>query len=146
MKSILFFSFITLSISVTAQEHPNRSEKYINAYKKYLGATCPIPKDSIQHFIYFWTDRESIINHPLLTNPMFRGAQIMYGWRKLEPEKGKYDFSEIKEDYEYLKKHGKKLFIQLQDATFSAQYKAHPEYLVADEYGGGATRQYNDEG
>jgi hypothetical protein len=124
----------------------NHSEKYTDAYKKYLDATCPIPKDSIQHFVYFYGDRESIIDHPFLTHTMFKGAQIMYAWRRLEPQKSKYDFSELKKDYEYLKKHGKKLFIQLQDATFSPEYKAHPEYLFTDEYNGGAAIQYNDEG
>lgn len=142
LTAIFFF----VGVCVNAQAPRNPSEKYLDAYKKYLNATCPIPKDNVQHFVYFWTERESIIKHLFLSNPMFKGAQIMYSWRKLEPKKGKYDFSEIKADYKYLKKHGKKLFIQLQDATFSEQYKAHPEYLIADEYEGGATRQYNDEG
>lgn len=145
-KGIFFISLLTISLSINSQEPQNRSEKYVNAYKKYLNASCPIPKDSIQHFVYFSRDREAIIDHPLLKHPMFKGAQIMYSWRNLEGKKGKYDFSEIKNDYEYLKKYGKKLWIQLQDATFSPQYKAVPEYLFSDEYDGGATIQYNDQG
>jgi len=146
IKSILFFSSFSIWTSVIAQEPQNRSEKYVNAYKKYLNATCPIPKDSIQHFVYFSRDRESIIDHPLLKHPMFNGAQIMYSWRNFENQKGQYDFSILKEDYEYLKKFGKKLWIQIQDATFSPQYKAVPEYLYSAEYDGGAAIQYNDEG
>jgi hypothetical protein len=142
----LFLSSIGICASCFAQDAQNRSEKYINTYKQYLSATCPIPKDSIQHFVYFSRDRESIIGHPFLKHPMFKGAQIMYSWRNFEVRKGVYDFSILKEDYEYLKKFGKKLWIQLQDATFSPAYKAAPEYLNTAEYDGGATIQYNDEG
>lgn len=70
----------------------------------------------------------------------------MYPWRDFEPEKGKYDFSVLKQDYEYLKSHGKKLFIQLQDVTFNPKYKAVPDYLLTEEYDGGAVLQYNDDG
>jgi hypothetical protein len=145
-RGILFLTSIAIWTSCFAQDPQNRSEKYVNAYKKYLSATCPIPKDSIQHFVYFSRDRESIIGHPFLNHPMFKGAQIMYSWRNFEARKGEYDFSILKEDYEYLKKFGKKLWIQLQDATFSPEYKAAPEYLNSAEYDGGATIQYNDEG
>ncbi len=143
-KCLLFFAYIIFSTCLHAQ--PNPSEKYIDAYKKYLNATCPLPKDSIMHFVYFSRDREAIIDHPFLTHPRFEGAQIMYSWKNFEAQKDLYDFTILKEDYEYLKKHGKKLFIQLQDATFNPDYNAVPEYLLTDEYGGGATIQYNDEG
>jgi hypothetical protein len=145
-ESILVFLFIALWTSGNAQEGPDRSEKYAEVYKKYLSATCPITKDSIQHFVYFSRDREMIIDHPLLLHPMFKGAQIMYSWKDFEPKKGQYDFSMLKQDYEYLKKYGKKIFLQIQDATFNPKYKAIPEYLLIDEYGGGAVLQYNDEG
>jgi hypothetical protein len=141
--TLLFLSLISFS-TTSSQPNQNPSEKYKDAYKKYLTASCPIPKDSIQHFVYFSRDREAIINHPLLTHPMFKGAQVMYSWRNLEPQKGEYDFSELKADYEYLKKYGKKLFVQLQDATFDPKYKAVPQYLYAEEYDGGAVLQYND--
>lgn len=145
-KSILFFLFIILRTSANSQERQNPAEKYTDAYKKYLNATCPISKDSIQHFVYFAKDRHSIVNHPLLSHLMFKGAQIMYSWRDFEPKKGQYDFSILKEDYEYLKKYGKKIFLQLQDATFNPNYKAIPDYLFTAEYDGGAVLQYNDEG
>jgi hypothetical protein len=118
----------------------------MDAYKTYLDAACPVKKDSIQHFVYFAKDRELIKDHPLLTHPLFRGAQIMYAWRELEPEKGKYDFSILKQDYDYLRKYHKKLFVQLQDVTFNPGYKAIPDYLLTDEYDGGAVMQYNDDG
>ena len=59
-------------------EQPKRSERYADAYKKYLSATCPITKDSIQHFVYFARDRESLINHPLLLHLMIYGS-VNYG-------------------------------------------------------------------
>jgi len=146
MKAFLCFTLIILCTSANSQEWNNPAEKYKDAYKKYLNATCPVPKDNIQHFVYFARDRESIVNHPLLQHAMFKGAQIMYSWKDFEPEKGIYDFSILKEDYEYLKKYGKKIFVQLQDVTFNPKYKAIPDYLLTGEYGGGAILQYNDEG
>ena len=124
---------------------PKRSERYAKSYEKYLGAACPVPKDSIQHFVYFARDRELIKDHPLLSHPMFNGAQIMYSWRELEPEEGKYDFTILREDMEYLKSYHKRLFIQLQDVTFNNKYNAVPDYLLTEEYDGGVVMQYNDD-
>ena len=142
----LFVTSVALWTSIHAQESGKLGEKYADAYKKYLSAACPIVKDSIQHFVYFSRDREAIINHPFLLHPAFKGAQIMYSWKDFEQQKGKYDFSLLKKDYEYLKKFGKRIFIQLQDATFNPEYKAIPDYLISDEYNGGAAIQYNDAG
>jgi hypothetical protein len=91
-KTMLIFLFIVLSTHITAQEKPNRSERYAEAYKKYLSATCPIRKDSIQHFVYFSRDRESIIDHPFLFHPLFKGAQIMYSWKNFEQQKDSMTF------------------------------------------------------
>jgi hypothetical protein len=134
-----------LCISLHAQKK-YRNERYSDAYKKYLNAPCPVEKDSIRHFVYFARDRELIHDHPFLSYSMFTGAQIMYAWRDLEPEKGKYDFSIVRQDYEYLEKYHKKLFVQLQDVTFSHKYKAVPDYVLTAEYNGGAVPQYNDDG
>lgn len=142
---IAVFVLSVLCTPANAQKR-HRNERYIDVYKQYLNATCPIKKDSIKHFVYFIKNRELIKDHPMLSHPMLQGAQIMYGWRELEPEKGKYDFSILKQDYKYLKKYGKKLFIQLQDVTFSPKYKALPDYLLTAEYDGGAVMQYNDDG
>jgi hypothetical protein len=144
MRKVYFLSvtFIMLCTSGLAQG----GGKYADAYKKYLNAACPVTKYNIQHFVYFARDREAIIDHPFLTHPMFKGAQAMYAWRELEPQKGKYDFSALKKDYEYLKKFGKQIFIQLQDASFNPKYKTTPDYLFTDEYNGGVTLQYNDDG
>ena len=147
-KTNFFISIFLLYIcaSLNAQNRENSSERYKDAYKKYIHFTCPILQDNTRHFVYFSRDRESIINHPLLFTPRFQGAQIMYSWKELEPKKGQYNFSIIKEDIAYLNKYGKKLFIQLQDATFDKRYKAVPNYLLTNEYDGGAVFQYNDDG
>lgn len=137
---------VILSFPLNGQNWKNPSEKYKDAYKKYINATCPIPQDSIRHFVYFARDRELIINHSFLSLSRFKGAQIMYSWNQLEPQKDQYDFSIIKEDIAYLKTYGKRLFIQLQDATFNPKYNAVPDYLLTDEYNVGATLQYNDDG
>ena len=77
----------------------NPAERYADAYKQYLDAECPLSEDNIRHFVYLSRDREALQNHPILDIPRFDGAQIMYSWKQLEPEKGQYDFSEITEDY-----------------------------------------------
>ncbi len=138
--------FFLFYLGKPVEAQVNQADRYLDAYKKYLDAKCPLPNDSIQHFVYFSRDREALRDHPLLTHSMFSGAQIMYSWRDLEPEKGKYDLSLLKADHEYLNQYGKKLFIQLQDVTFNPKYKAVPDYLLSPEYDGGAVLQYNDNG
>lgn len=141
---IIIFGYVA-TLNVFGQWE-NPANRYIDAYKQYLGATCPIGIDSIKHFVYFARDREAIHNHPFLKVKRFVGAQIMYPWELLEQEKGQYDFSIIEEDYEYLLSHGKKLFIQLQDATFNPKYVGIPAYLLTEEFDDGATPQFNDNG
>lgn len=122
------------------------SERYANEYKKYTDAKCPIEENGIKHFVYFARDRDAIHNHPLLRFERFAGAQIMYPWSLLEPSKDDYDFSIIQQDHDYLKAKGKKLFIQLQDATFNPSFRGVPEYLATDEYDGGTTPQLAENG
>lgn len=119
------------------------NERYLKTYKLYENATCPVPMDIIKHYVYFARDRDEIINHPFLNQPGFEGAQIMYVWKQLEPERDKYDFSLIHDDYTYLKSKGKKIFIQLQDATFNPNNKPVPGYMLSDEYDGGVAGQFN---
>ena len=126
--------------------YQNPSERYINAYKQYLDAGYPFEEDDIKHFVYFCRDREAVREHPFLNIDRFNGAQVIYPWKKLEPQKGVYDFEEIWEDYNYLREHGKKLFIQLQDASFNNEIIPVPDYLCSEEYDGGIIYQRNDDG
>jgi hypothetical protein len=145
-RTIFFFLCVIASYSIHAQEQVNSGGRYSDAYKEFLDASCPLCDDEIEHFVYFARDREAIYGHPFLQIPRFRGAQIMYSWRQLEPARGEYDFSAICEDYKYLVAHGKKLFIQLQDATFMNSNVGVPDYLLTDEFDGGAIEQRTDEG
>lgn len=142
----LILLLLTNLTTLSHAQPVNPADKYVDAYKAYLGAGCPLAEDDIRHFVYFARDREDIHDHPFLTVHRLVGAQIMYSWRELEPAKDRYDFSMIKADYDYLKAHGKQLFIQLQDATFSPAYKGVPDYLLSAEYDGGAIPQRNDQG
>lgn len=136
---VIYISFVgVFSVQLKAQEWENPADKYLNSYQGYLAASCPIKADSIKHFIYFSRDRHLIKGHSMLSNDAIAGAQIMYVWRELEFAKGQYDFSIIESDIKYLARFGKKLFIQLQDATFNVKYNPVPRYLRTDEYGGGA--------
>jgi hypothetical protein len=145
-RTLVFLFCVFASTSIDAQEEAKKSEKYINAYEQYLDATCPLGADEINHFVYFARDREAIHDHPFLQNPRFQGAQIMYSWRQLEPARGEYDFSVIRDDCKYLRAHGKRLFVQLQDATFMNSYVGVPDYLLAEEFDGGAIQQRTDDG
>lgn len=142
--ALVVLAFITCSAAAADWENP--SERYSEAYQAYLDARCPIPEDDIKHYVYFARDRDALQDHPLLTSDRFAGAQIMYTWRQLEPQRGDYDFSAIETDLAYLQSHGKQLFVQLQDATFYDRYVAAPEYLLSDEFGGGVVQQYTDDG
>lgn len=124
----------------------NISDKYVNEYKKYVNAALPIKDDVIKHFIFFAKDREALSEHPFLKLSRFAGAQIMYTWADLEPSEGNYNFSKIRSDYKYLKSKKKKLFIQLQDATFNPKYQGVPNYLKTPKYDGGVIYQRNDDG
>jgi hypothetical protein len=149
MRNKRFVSLIIVGFLITIDvfgQGENPANRYIDAYKQYISAACPIEADSIKHFVYFARDRELIQNHSFLKIKRIEGAQVMYSWEQLEPERGQYDFSIIQEDYDYLLSYGKKLFIQLQDATFNPIYVGIPAYLLTEEFDGGATRQINDNG
>jgi hypothetical protein len=102
----------------------------------------------VHHYIYYAGAPENMRNDSLfLTTKAAEGAQIAYRWRQLEPEKGEYDFSMIRDDLAFLSSKGKKLWIQFQDVTFMPTLIPVPRYLVREsEYNGGADKQYRTEG
>lgn len=96
-----------------------------------------------KHFVFFSREREGIHDSAFYMHPGITGAQITYAWKNLEPGKGIYDLHEIEEDLLFLQQHGKKLWIQLQDVTFSCKFNVTPGYLLTDPaYHGGANLQY----
>jgi hypothetical protein len=99
----------------------------------------------VRHYVFFGQDRDKIkATSSFLEMKVFEGAQVAYSWRQLEPQKDEYDFSAIREDLTFLTSKGKKLFIQLQDVTFSESRINVPRYLLSDsKYNGGADKQYD---
>jgi len=97
----------------------------------------------IENFLFVGMDREQLKNSDYWKPELFDGVQIGYSWNQLEHSKDKYDLSLIREDLKFLKKAGKKLFIQIQDVSFSPQRNFAPKYLREDPiYNGGANKTY----
>jgi hypothetical protein len=79
-----------------------------------------------------------------IINPSVSGVQVIYFWKELEPKKGVYDFSRIRNDLHYLKKMHKKLFIQLQDRSFEPSVFPVPDYIREESiYHGGVAMQFD---
>jgi hypothetical protein len=96
------------------------------------------------HYVFFNRDRERISDAAFLGTKAFEGAQLKYTWRELERGKEGYNFSAIEHDLMFLNSKGKKLFIQLQDASFDPNIVNVPRYLLSDaRYNGGADKQYS---
>lgn len=97
-----------------------------------------------QHYIYFpyrESGGQNIRNNTSLHDPRFSGAQVVYTWHSLEPTEGHYDFSAIQADIDYLNGMGKKLWIQLQEKSFTPR-KNVPDYIVTGlPYKGGVVKQ-----
>jgi hypothetical protein len=97
----------------------------------------------VHHYVFFNRDRERITDAVFLRTKAFEGAQLKYTWRELERQKDAYDFGEIEHDLAFLRSKGKKLFIQIQDASFDPNIRPFPRYLLEDPaYHGGADKQY----
>ncbi len=97
----------------------------------------------IKNFLFVGMDRELVRNSDFWKPELFDGVQVAYSWNQLEHTKDKYDFSLIKEDLKLLKRSGKRLFIQIQDVSFSIQRNFAPKYLREDAiYNGGANKTY----
>lgn len=96
---------------------------------------------SPQHFIYVGRDRERLTDTAFLNHPAIAGAQVRYTWRELERARDQYDFQPVIDDIAILAAHGKRLFIQVQDVTFSENLPV-PDYLMSDAFGGGAERKW----
>jgi hypothetical protein len=97
-----------------------------------------------RHYVFFNRDRERIAEANFLETSALEGAQLKYSWRELEPEPDAYDFAAVRQDLQFLTAKGKKLFIHLQDVSFSESHINVPRYLLRDgRYHGGAARQYH---
>jgi hypothetical protein len=100
----------------------------------------------LQHYVFFNRDHEKIREKSFLETRALEGAQLKFTWRELEPKKGQYDFSGIQNAAEFLRKNGKRLFVQVQDSSFDVKIINVPEYLLRDpEFHGGANKQFETE-
>lgn len=98
-----------------------------------------------RNFVFFGRDHERVLDSTYLSIPQIIGVQLTYTWRELEPARDQYDFDAIHEQLTFLQSHGKRLFIQLADVTFSERSPV-PEYLLSDStFHGGIARKYEGE-
>jgi len=102
-----------------------------------------------RNYVFFNRERERISEASFLGTPSIEGAELKYTWRELEPERDRYSLGPVLADLAFLERHGKRLFVQLQDVSFDERVNV-PDYLREDStFGGGAARQYempgNDE-
>lgn len=111
-----------------------------------LAVSLPARAEKPRNFIYTSAgDLDEAMN--VISRQDIEGAQIVYNWRALEPEKDKYDFSAIEKDLAALDGLKKKLFIQIQDRFFEPDAKYVPGYLMSDPaYGGGLSPQFDNPG
>ncbi len=83
-----------------------------------------------EHYIFFGRERQRISEPAFLENKNIAGAQLKYTWRELEPERDQYDLK-LGRELAFLGRHGKRLFVQLQDVSFSEDVPV-PDYLRPD--------------
>ena len=99
-----------------------------------------------ENYIFFARERQRISEPAFLENKNIAGAQLKYTWRELEPERDRYELKSLLDDLAFLERHGKRLFVQLQDVSFSDELPV-PDYLRVDPaFAGGVARKYEYEG
>jgi len=99
--------------------------------------TPTAPKWHPGHYVFVG---HGAIRDDLIALPRFRGIQRCYTWLKLEPERGRYDFSAIRDDLARLQPAGKQLVLQIQYKAFGKDQRYCPAYLAGPEFGGGVYR------
>lgn len=105
-------------------------------------------RKTTENFLFLGGDSRDLskYNKMIAQNDIY-GVQIIYTWKSLEPQKDKYDFSDIERNLSYLNGLHKRLFIQIQDRFFSPDAKHVPDYLMQDpEYAGGIAAQIDRPG
>ncbi|MBY6255771.1 hypothetical protein K3G69_04555 [Phytobacter diazotrophicus] len=106
----------------------------------------PVVARTPVNFVYTTSGELDAVSS-ILARSDIGGAQVVYSWRSLEPEKGRYDFSQIERDLSRLQSMHKKLFIQIQDRFFDKRARYVPDYLLNEAmYGGGLSPQFDNPG
>lgn len=146
---------VTGSPLTTEQQEDRIAELARVAFDDYVAAlpsatATPAASDRaarpVHHFVFFGREREKLAGATsFLESAVLEGAQVTYTWRELEPQKDAYDFRALREDLAFLGSRRKKLFVQLQDLSFSPTWTNVPEYLRRESsYHGGTAPQYRD--
>jgi len=105
-------------------------------------ATAQDPKNFL-----FISSQEIKSLEPIVKRDDIEGVQIVYSWKQLERSKGQYDFTDIENDLKVLNSLRKKLFIQIQDRSFTIENKNVPKYLLTEPiYKGRMTKQVDNPG
>ncbi len=103
--------------------------------------------DNLPYLFLFLGNSEISLYKDKFQNSCVSGAQVIYSWKQLEPRKNTYDFSKIEKDLSALNAKHKKLFVQLQDRSFSPTVFNVPDYIRKDKsYHGGVVMQYDMSG
>jgi hypothetical protein len=98
--------------------------------------------DNVHHYIFVGMDREKLAEPGFLDHKGVEGVQVKYTWKQLEQGKDRYVFDDLRTDLSLVKAKGKKLFVQVQDATFGLEFIPVPRYLREDPaYHGGVAQQ-----
>lgn len=94
------------------------------------------------NYVFFRRDHQRTADTSFLNNPNLVGAQLTYTWRELEPTPDHYAFDGVRDQLAFLRQHGKRLFLQVQDVSFGETIVT-PDYLRSDPvYHGGVARKY----
>ena len=102
---------------------------------------CAWPASKPRDFVYLGQD-DLDQNLPILDRPDIAGAEVMYPWISLEPQKDHYDFSMIEHDLALTKARGKAMYIEILDRFFQPNARYVPKYLLNEpQYGGGLSPQ-----
>ncbi|WP_454783471.1 hypothetical protein [Legionella sp. WA2022007384] len=109
-----------------------------------LSSGTILAQDDLPQLFLFLGGNEASSSEHILKNNCINGVQIIYSWKQLEPKKGFYDFSKIEKDLKFLNKEHKKLFIQIQDRSFTPDVFNVPDYIREESvYHGGVEMQYD---
>lgn len=110
----------------------------------FLSNSAILAQNVLPQLFFFLGGNEASSYEQILKNNCINGVQILYSWKQLEPKKDSYNFSKIEKDLETLNKAHKKLFIQIQDRSFTPDVFNVPDYIREDaKFHGGVEMQYD---
>lgn len=108
-----------------------------------------LPEDFVGHkwnpghyMLTWWGDQPQSAFDVILNEPLIKGVKARYLWKWLEPEFGKYDFTMIEKDLDYLQSFDKRLCIY---PYYMYNRSPIPDYIKNDAVYGGVINVGNRE-